>query len=168
MLASGFVVGGMGAAILSRGGNGPGNVDAELSGGFGMLDLGFALVNSQALNVVLGGGIGGYGMSLSIHETGGARFDEVLERPGRSATLGRGGLLTSVTLRVEGKVPVGRVERGRQGFLTLGLRAGGLYGLPLGHFSLANGSDVTGDPDTTLAGFYLALTLGFGGRPASL
>ncbi len=164
IFSSGFVVGGMGAAILSRGGNGPDDVETEFGGGFGMVDLGFALVHTRGLTFVLGGGVGGYGIGLSIQETGGARFSEVLETPRRSATLGRGGVLASVMLRLEGKVPIGGVERGRQGFFALGLRAGGLYGPAMGHWSLDNGSEVTGDPDTALAGFYAALTLGFGGR----
>jgi hypothetical protein len=160
---SGFVLGGMGAGILGPSGGGPGDLRTNFGGGFGMADFGFALIRTQALLLTAMGGIGGYGWSLSIHDPGATAFDEVLEDPRRGATLSRGGMLFGASLQFEGRVPVGKPERGRQGFFAIGARVGGLYGPPITDWSLDDGADLTGGPDGAMAGFYAALTVGFGG-----
>ena len=58
----------------------------------------------------------------------------------------------------------GKPQRGRQGYFAVGVRASGLYGPPMGEWRLNGSSDLTSGPDAAMAGFYAALTLGFGGR----
>lgn len=163
VFANGFVAGGMGAGILGPTSEGPREAHMDFGGGFGMLDLGFALVHTRSILFTVLGSVGGYGWTMSIDQPGAARFDDVLDNPRRSTSLTRGGMLAGLTLAIEGRIPVGPAERGRQGFFSLGLRAGGLYGPPLGTWSLADGSDATAGPDTRMAGVYSLLTLGFGG-----
>lgn len=161
---SGFVAGARGAAFVTPSGDGPNNVRTEFAGGFGMVDLGFALVHQRSTLLTLTAGIGGFGYSLEISGSQDASFDEVLADPQRSASLGRGGVLGALTLGFDGRVPVGPVKRGRRGFFTLGVRVSGLYGPALGGFSLSPGDgDVSSGPDDGLVGGFAALAIGFGG-----
>jgi hypothetical protein len=165
LFESGFMIGGRGAALLGSTGNGPGELRTELSGGFGMLDLGFALVRMPAFRLALLGGVGGYGFALQISEQQSVRFDELLNTPQRSSLLSRGGLLLGLTLAIDGRVPLGDAKDGRRGFFTLGLRVGGLYGPPMGDWHASDGTEVSAGPDTGLAGGYAGLAIGFGSRP---
>ncbi|HKP57969.1 MAG TPA: hypothetical protein VJV78_14650 [Polyangiales bacterium] len=165
VLENGFMAGGMGAAVIGPSGEGPNNLDTDFSGGFGMADLGFALVHTPSVLFGVLGNIGGYGWSLSIDTPGSASFARVLEDPTRGTRLERSGVFGGATLMFEGRVPVGQIERNHQGFFSLGVRVSGLWGPPMGSWSLPDGSDTTSDPDTGMAGFFAALTLGFGGRP---
>lgn len=164
---SGFVVGGHGAALLAPDGDGPGDVESSLSGGFGMLDLGFALVHTPAWLLTATGGVGGYGLSLELDEHRSVRFDDVLRNPERSASLSRGGVLVGATLGLDGRIPIGAPDRGRQPFCAIGLRVGGMYGPPLGDWSLDDGTRSAGGPDLGLLGGYVALAIGFGARPVA-
>jgi hypothetical protein len=162
---SGFVIGGHGAGLLAPDRDGPDDLALHFGGGFGMADFGFAPVHTQSLLFTMTGGIGGYGWSLGIGSKERASFDDVLEDPRRSASLSRGGVLVGATLGIDGRVALGGAERGHQGFFTFGLRIGGLYGPAIGHFSLADGEEVSDGPNVGLTGAYAVLALGFGGRP---
>lgn len=146
-------------------GEGPDGLQTHLGGGLGMLDLGFALVHTRSLLFTLTGGIGGYGLSLRIDDEGSARFDDVLREPTRGSELSAAGLLVGLTLGLDGRVPIGKPDKGRRGFFTLGARAGALYGPPLGGWSLPY-EDVRGGPSSKLLGVYAALAIGFGGGRA--
>lgn len=163
VFASGFVGGGRGAAILGGSGDGPGNQRTHFGGGFGMADFGLALVRSPQLLFTLTAGIGGYGLGLDINDEQSAKFDDVLKAPARSITLSRGGLLVGLTLGIDGRVPIGRAERGRRGFFTLGARLGALYGLPTGGWSLPEGTRASAGPTGALTGAYAAQAVSFGG-----
>lgn len=162
VFASGFVAGARGGVLLGPSGSGPG-VRTHLSGGFGMIDLGFALVRTSHALFTFTGGIGGYGMSLGIGDDQSAPFDSVLQNPKRSVSLGHGGLLVGLTLGIDFRVPTGGVEHGRRGFFTLGARIAGLYGPPLGGWDISEGDTATDAPSAGLAGGYAALAIGFGG-----
>jgi hypothetical protein len=163
---SSFVVGARGGAILSPEGDGPGEFETRFNGGFGMLDLGFAFVQTQPVLVTLTGGIGGYGLNLEISDNQDIDFDEALENPRRSVSLGRGGLLVGATLGVDGRVPIGKVRHGKRSFLTLGARVGALYGPTFGQWGVSDGSEADGGPSLSLTGGFAAVVLGFGGDRA--
>jgi hypothetical protein len=163
VLPSGFVIGARGGALLSADGGGPDGLRRTFSGGFGMADFGYAFLREQAVLITLTSGIGGYGMELGIGDGQSVPFDQVLQNPRRSSSVGRGGLLVGLTLGVDGRVSVGPAKDGGQGFFTLGARIGALYGPPLGSWSLSEGGDATGGPGPGLAGGYAALAVGFGG-----
>jgi hypothetical protein len=168
VLQSGFVIGGRGAALLGDDGRGPGTLQSELSGGFGMLELGFAVVHTDSVLFTVLGGLGGYGFSLLLSEHETLRFEEVLETPERTSSLSCGGLLVGLTLGIDGRIPVGEPQDGNRGFFTLGARLGGVFGPALGGWSAIDGTDVTAGPDTGLAGVYGLVAIGFGGGPADL
>ena len=163
VLPSGFVVGARGAGVFGPSANGPDGMQTHLSGGFGMVDFGFAFVHQPNLLLTLTGGLGGYGMTLGIGDGQSARFDDVLKNPKRSTSMDVAGLLVGLTLGIDGRVPIGKVERGRRGFFTIGLRVAGLWGPPIGGWDLAGGDNATAGPNTGLTGGYAALAIGFGG-----
>jgi hypothetical protein len=162
VFTSGFVAGAHGGGLLGASGHGPG-VRTRLSGGFGMVDLGFAPVRTRDVLFSITGGIGGYGLSLGIGDDQSASFDSVLAKPGRSVSLSQGGLLVGLRLGLDFRVPVGHVERGRRGFFTLGVRVAGLYGPPIGDWQISEGGKATDGPPASLTGGYAALAIGFGG-----
>ncbi len=164
VLESGFVIGGHGAALIAPSRDGSSGFQTSLGGGFGMADIGFALVHTRSVLFTITGGIGGYGLSLEIDDERSARFDDVLQNPARSTTLATGGLLVGATIGLDGRVPIGRPDKGRRGFFTLGARVGALFGPPIGSWSLPN-ADVRGGPSTQLLGAHATLALGFGGGP---
>jgi hypothetical protein len=161
---SGFLVGVRGAALLSPESEGPRGFTASVGGGFGMVDFGFALVHTRPILLSLAAGIGGFGYSIDIGDGASAPFDDALADPARSTSISTGGVLGSLTAGFDGRVDVGQAQEGRQGFFTLGLRLGVLYGPPIGDWSLSNGGAATGGPSTELIGGYGALAIGFGGR----
>jgi hypothetical protein len=163
VLASGFVIGGRGAAIISPEGDGPNAFTRSFGGGFGMADLGFAPVHTQTLLLAVLAGIGGYGVSLDISEESSAAFDSVLVDPERSASLSTGGLMGALTLAFDVRVPVGQPKRRQQGFFTLGARVSGMYGPPMGDWELAEDRTATGGPSQSLLGAAATLAVGFGG-----
>lgn len=163
---SGFVIGGHGAGLLAPDRDGPDDLELHFGGGFGLADFGFAPVHTRSLLFTITGGIGGYGWNLGIGPKGHVDFDDALEDPRRTASLGRGGPLVGATLGIDGRFPLGEAKQGHQGFFTIGLRVGGLYGPPIGSFGLADSGDVSGGPDVGLSGGYAVLALGFGGAPA--
>jgi hypothetical protein len=168
VLESGFVAGARGAAIVYQTGDGPNGMRTHLGGGFGMLDFGFALVRRSPILLTLTASIGGYGTSLAIGDEQSARFDDVLADPRRSTSLDRGGLLTGLTLGFDGRVPVGRVERGRRGFFTLGARLGVLYGPALGDWGFSPDAEATAGPHFGLTGAFAGVAIGFGGGSVAL
>jgi hypothetical protein len=168
VLDSGFVAGARGAAIVYQTGDGPDGMRTHLGGGFGMFDFGFALVRRSPILLTLTASIGGYGTSLEIGDEQSARFDDVLADPRRSTSLDRGGLLTGLTLGFDGRVPVGRVERGRRGFFTLGARLGVLYGPALGGWGFSPESEATAGPNFGLTGAFAGVAIGFGGGSVKL
>lgn len=164
VMPSGFILGARGAAILTSERGGPDGLERTFGGGFGAVELGFALVRARPLLVSLTGSVGGYGIELGVGDGQSESFDRALQNPRRSTALSRGGLLTGLAFGVDGRVPIGeRDARGGRGFFTLGARLGVLYGPPLGGWTLAHGGKATDGPDSGLTGFYAALALGFGG-----
>lgn len=163
VLPNGFVMGARGGAILAGEGGGPDGMRRTLSGGFGMVDLGYALVRERPVLVTITTGLGGYGMELGIGDGQSVPFDQVLQNPRRSSSVSRGGVLVGLTLGVDGRVSTGPSKDGGHGFFTVGARIGGLYGPPLGSWGLSEGGDATGGPGPGLAGGFAAIAIGFGG-----
>jgi hypothetical protein len=163
IFGNGFVAGARGGAIFGPSGAGPDDMRAHLNGGFGLLDFGYAFVHTERFLFTFTGGIGGYGMDLSIGNGQSVRFDDVLRDPRHSASMSQGGVLVGLTLGIDWRIPTGHMERGRRGFFTMGARIGGLYGPPIGGWGIANGGDATDGPNTGLTGGFAALAIGFGG-----
>jgi hypothetical protein len=161
--ANGFVFGGHGAGIMGATGDGPGALETEWSGGYGMADFGYAPIRLSSFLLAITAGIGGYGMSLDIADNRDVDFEDVLDAPRRSTTLTRGGLAFGLTLHIDARIPLGPVLDTHHGYLALGVRLSGIFGPALGHWSLPDDDDAEGGPTTGLTGAYAAFVLGWGG-----
>lgn len=160
---SGFVIGARGAALLGPDRDGPGNRSTSFSGGFGLVDAGYAFVRTPNLLLMLTAGLGGYGYRLEIGGPGSTTFDDALDDPRLSTSLSTGGLLGSLTVGFDGRIPMGRMERRHTGYFSVGVRVSGLYGPAMGDWELAHGGDADGGPESGLVGGFAALVIGFGG-----
>jgi hypothetical protein len=157
-----YLVGGSGAAFLSRSVDLPGNAEASATGAWGTFDFGYQLVRVSGFLLVPMVSLGGYGMSVSLSPKSAGSFDDTVRNPARSTTLtnkgGLGGISVLAKLIVLGhQAGVGDARSG----LSLGLRVGGLYGIPFRNWQ-ADGASVSGGPSFGLRGGYAALSLGAG------
>jgi hypothetical protein len=159
---SGLVLGARGIALLNQTGPGPGSLHTHFGGGLGMLNLGYALLRTEAFVLTLTGDVGVYGLNLEISDDEAVAFDELLAAPRRSSSLDAVGLLTGLTLALDAQVPL--MAGGGRSFLGIGIRLSGLYGPALGHWGRSDGSPVVGEPSLGLTGGYAALAFGFGNR----
>jgi hypothetical protein len=160
-LFSRFLIGGSGAGLLSRSVDESGNRQVSASGAWGTFDFGYQLirVNGFLLAPVLS--LGGYGMTVTASDKGDTSFADALQT-NHSSTLTNNGFLTGISL-VSKMIVLGKdahEARARSGW-SLGLRVGGLYGIPV-HGWRSEGNKINGDPPFGLRGGYAALSVGVG------
>jgi hypothetical protein len=161
-LFSRFVIGGSGAGLLSRTVDAANDRKVSASGAWGTFDFGYQLLRVNGFLIAPMISLGGYGMNVTVAPKGEVNFDEALQNPTRSLSLSNNGFLTGISVIAQ-TVVLGKgaqVPGARTGY-TLGLRLGGLYGIPV-HGWTSNGAAVNGDPPFGLRGGYLALSLGAG------
>jgi hypothetical protein len=139
-----------------------GDFRVDVSGGYGLFRLGYALVSTPRLSLYALGGIGGGAVAVSFYPEQGASFDELMENPARQTTIGRGGLLLDVGLGADYRLLLGGRSPHHQPFILLGLRAGWLF-MPVAGSWNSMGGRVTGGPDFGLGGPGATLSVGFGG-----
>jgi len=161
-LFSRFLIGGSGAALLSRSVDAADDRKISASGAWGTFDFGYQLLRVNGFLIAPVLSLGGYGMNVTVASKSETNFDDALSNPTRSLSLSNNGFLTGISVLAQ-TVLVGKgaqVPGARAGY-TLGLRLGGLYGFPV-HGWTSNGSSVNGDPPFGLRGGYAALSLGAG------
>lgn len=161
-LFSRFVIGGSGAGLLSRTVDAANDRKVSASGAWGTFDFGYQLLRVNGFLIAPMISLGGYGMNVTVAPKSEVDFDQALQNPNRSLSLSNNGFLTGVSVLAQ-TVILGKgaqVPGARTGY-TLGLRLGGLYGLPTRGWT-SNGATVNGDPPFGLRGGYLALSLGGG------
>jgi len=156
-----FLIGGSGAGLLSRSVDESGNRQISASGAWGTFDFGYQLirVNGFLLAPVLS--LGGYGVTVTASDKGETSFADGLQN-NRSTSLNNNGFLTGLSL-VSKMIVIGKdahEAHARSGW-SLGVRVGGLYGIPLRGWK-SDGTKVNGDPPFGLRGGYAALSLGVG------
>ena len=162
-LFSRFLIGGSGAALLSRSVDAESNRQVSTSGAWGTFDFGYQLLRVNGFLVAPVLSLGGYGMNVSVATKGDVEFNDALATPTRSVSLSNNGIVTGLSL-VAQTVILGKgaqVPGARTGY-TLGLRLGGLYGFPVQGWT-SGGESVNGGPSFGLRGGYLALSIGGGG-----
>lgn len=158
-----FTIGGSGSAFLSRSVSAGSNGEVSASGAWGTVDVGYQVVrvNGFLLAPVLS--LGGYGLFANIHSKQESSFSDVLGNPARGTELTNRGVLAGLSLMAN-LVILGKQSRtvatARSG-LALGLRIGGLYGIPYREWK-ADGVTADGGPKFGLRGGYAALSLGVG------
>jgi hypothetical protein len=161
-LFSHFVIGGSGAGIFPRTADMPGAREVSASGAWGTFDFGYQLVRVNGFLLAPVASLGGYGMAVILSSTEEQSFDEVLATPNRSTTLSNKGVLGGISMLAK-LVVLGRPSSvpGARSGLSLGLRVGGLYGIPFREWQ-ADGVTADDGPSFGLRGGYAALSLGAG------
>jgi hypothetical protein len=157
-----FLIGGSGAGLLARSVDGPNDSKVSASGAWGTVDFGYQLLRVNGFLIAPILSLGGYGMDVTIDQRASDSFDSALQNHNRGANLTNNGFLGGISL-VAKTIVIGRnahVADAKSGW-ALGLRIGGLYGIP-SHGWRSNGADITGGPSFGLRGGYAALSIGAG------
>jgi len=157
-----FLIGGSGAGLLARSVDGPDGSKVSASGAWGTFDFGYQLLRVNGFLVAPVISLGGYGMDLTISSKASDSFNAALMSHNRGADLTNNGFLMGFSVLAK-SIIIGRnahVADARTGY-SLGLRLGGLYGIPT-HGWRSNGADITGGPTAGLRGGYAALSIGAG------
>ncbi len=159
-LFSHFVIGGSGAGLFSRSEQMAPGLDASAGGAWGTFDFGYQLVRVNGFLLAPLVSLGGYGMGVTLSSTAEPSFDEALATPTRATHLSNKGALAGVSVLANLIVLGGpsSVPDARTG-LSLGLRLGGLYGIPVREWQ-ADGVEASDGPSLGLRGGYAALSLG--------
>jgi hypothetical protein len=158
-----FLIGGSGAGLLARSVDGlDSNSKVSASGAWGTFDFGYQVLRVNGFLIAPVLSLGGYGMDVTIDSRQNDTFDGALKAPARGANLTNNGFLTGISL-VAKTIIIGRnahVADAKTGW-ALGLRIGGLYGIPT-HGWRSNGAEIFGGPTAGLRGGYAALSIGAG------
>lgn len=167
-----FLIGGEGHGLLGGDETTPdGEFRTRLNGGYGMFNLGYALVSDGPLDLYPILGIGGGGMQLEIIERSSPTFDGVLADPGTSTRLSSGAFLLSASVAADWRFGADRPRRrsddddedddddGFGGWL-LGVRAGWVWAPADVSWELDELNDVAGGPEVAPTGFHIRVSIG--------
>ncbi len=158
VVADRLLLGGEGYGLLTADGTFQGR-NVSVDGGYGLFTLGYLFRPTSNLRVYPQVGFGGGGLQLDIGSQGNAdEFDDILENPNRSATVGQGSFLVSLGGGLE--YQFGAPDE--NGGVRLGLRAGYMISALNSEWQLGENS-LSGGPDATMQGPFIRLTLGGGG-----
>ncbi len=136
----------------------------NLSGGWGLLNLGVALRPSSNFMIYPMASVGGGAMQLNIQTRADISFDDLLLDPGRRAEISTASLLFGPRIGMHYVLGGGERRFARRG-IGIGLRAGYLFSAFEGDWLELENDEVNGGPDTSLEGFHVMLTVGaYGAR----
>ena len=161
-LFSHFLIGGSGAGLFPRSTNLPENRAVSANGAWGTLDFGYQLLRINGFLLAPVVSLGGYGMAVTLSTKEERAFDAVLANPSRATTLSSKGILGGFSV-IAKLIVLGRRAKvpGARSGLSVGLRVGGLYGIPYRKWQ-ADGVAAPDGPSFGLRGGYAALSLGAG------
>lgn len=161
-LFSRFLIGGSGAGLLARSVDGPDGSKVSANGAWGTFDFGYQLLRVNGFLIAPVLSFGGYGMGVTVSSKAQESFDVVLQTHDRGANLTNHGVLGGISV-VAKTILIGRnahVAGAKSGW-ALGLRIGGLYGIPYKGWR-SDGATLTSGPAFGLRGGYAALSIGAG------
>ena len=140
-----------------------GSREAEITGGMGFANMGYAVINQERLKIFPMVGIGGAGMEMKLTHQGDIDRGEILINPGSEMNLSvanfafdfSAGLDFSPTWKVS--------ENGKQGGgMNLGMRVGYILGVGNKDWTYGGG-EVTDGPDFGMRSFYVKVLVGTSG-----
>ena len=154
---SGILIGGEGVWVLTGDAAHEGR-SVSLSGGFGLLNVGYMAPLAGRLRAypLLGFGGGGTNLRIGAQPTS-ESFGDLLADPNRQTSLSRVSMLASIGGGLEF-----RSSRSSTGLLV-GVRAGYMFA-PVSSAWRLDGNVVGAAPDTSLAGPFVRVLVGVGGR----
>ncbi|MFB6248642.1 MAG: hypothetical protein ABEL97_08745 [Salinibacter sp.] len=160
VVANRLMLGGEGHGLLTAEGARQGR-NVSVGGGYGLFNLGYLFRPASSLRVYPMVGLGAGGLQLDIESAGTAdNFDDVLNDPNRSATVGRAGMLISLGGGLE--YQFGTPGEGRSA--RLGVRVGYMISALRSDWQLGDNA-LSGGPDASMQGPFLRLTIGGLGDP---
>jgi hypothetical protein len=139
-----------------------GNYDVSLSGGYGLIEVGYDIFREGGFRIYPILGIGMGTLSLSIQEKSGASFNDILADPGREANISDNCLIANASIAVEYYKRI--TEKSG---LVVGIQAGynvALYNAGWTYDTRGNdrdGHDVSGAPDVDFNGFAMNVNVGW-------
>jgi hypothetical protein len=140
-----------------------GGLQTRLNIGYGLFDVGYRIVATDALDVFPMLGVGGGGILVDITPRGAFNFDDVLADPGRGSRLRGASFALSTSIGVVVKAR-GRRTRHGEGGLAIGARAGYVFATDPDEWKLNEEGDVAGVPEVSFSGPFAGLMLGGWGR----
>lgn len=150
-----LMLGGEGHGLITADGTYQGRT-VTVGGGHGLFTLGYLFRPTSNLRVYPQAGFGGGGLRLEIESQGDAdEFDDILQNPNRSASVGRASLLVSLGGGIEYRFR----EPSEGGGVHLGLRAGYMIS-PLNSDWQLDENALGGGPDATMQGPFFRLIIG--------
>lgn len=136
--------------------------DRTLSGGYGMADVGYAVLDSRHVRLYPMAGIGVGGVTFASRRQGVPTFGDLLDSPDWAARLSSVELVLQAA--VGGDYVVWTGERdGKSRHLSVGVRAGYTFAPAAGAWRLG-GTRVVGGPAVRIEGAYARLVVSFGGQ----
>jgi hypothetical protein len=160
-----LVVGAEGFGLISpqRAGGG---YRTSLTGGYGIVQVGYALVNSERFTLYPLIGFGGGAFTWKVQrDVVPSSFEETIERPEMGVSMLNASFVLQAALGADYWLPLGRGERGTS-CLVLGVRVGYAYS-PFGdNWEIQmydRASELGGGPTLGITGPFLRLVMGWGG-----
>jgi hypothetical protein len=157
LVAGTLIVGGEGYGLIAPSQRYRGR-EVSVGGGYGLFTIGYQFRPASALRVHPLIGIGGGGFELNIGSASGGPFNDVLDNPGRGATLETGSVLLSVGGGLEY-----RFRHSGDGGLKVGIRAGYLLS-PYEEDWRVDGRRLSNAPGAPLQGPFVRVLLGGWGK----
>lgn len=158
-----WVLGGEGFGLLPReADNAARTWRARVTGGGGVLNVGYLVVRSGGTSLYPLAGIGVGAVALQMVERSNPTFEDVIANPGRESTMTQVVMLLQPALALDHFITVRNVEGVNAGVL-LGIRAGYTFTPATSDFYLDQ-TRLPGGPDQGLQGPFVRVVIGGGTR----
>lgn len=156
-----LLIGGEGHALIGESTT-QNHVKTQISGGFGLFNIGYAAVATKQMRLYPMLGLGGGGLSLSLLDKSEVpTFDQVLKNPKRGAQLSTAGFLLSLSLGADYLFIMEENADGIGG-LIFGVRLGYMFAPVKGDW-LLDDVEISEGPEIGVTGPFIRLAIGGGG-----
>lgn len=158
-----WIVGGEGFGLMPRESDTQsGDWRARVSGGGGVVNLGYTVIRVGGTSVYPLIGVGAGALSLEMSERSSPTFDQVMANPGRGSSLTQVTMLVQPAIGLDHFVPVGNADGVLAGFVV-GIRAGYTFAPTTSDWYLDT-MRIPGGPTQGMEGAFLRVVIGGGAR----
>lgn len=158
-----WILGGEGFGLMPRESHTPtGDWRARVSGGGGVVNLGYTVVRVGGTSVYPLIGVGAGALTLEMAERSTPTFDQVMADPARGSTLTQVTMLVQPAIGIDHFVPVGTADGVLAGFVV-GVRAGYTFAPTTSDWYLDT-MRLPGGPKQGMEGAFIRVVIGGGTR----